>query len=84
MDKIIKDCYISDGTGMICGTDCKPWITEKLTGVMAAYNPNQDYIFKIIDKNDAEFLKIGTTCSAETRSTPTATERILAARETLT
>ena len=84
MDTIIKDCYVSEGTKLTCGIECKKVITDTLEEMIKAYNPRQEYNFKILDKNGAEFIKKGNQCPTTAKTTPTATERILAAGQTLT
>lgn len=68
MDTIIKDCSTSAGSATVCGKPCKDLIIEELKNVMEAYNPKQDYQFKIL-KGKEEFLSQGTCPStAETRA----------------
>ena len=83
MDKIIKNCYISEGKDLICGIECKKLIEDTLETMIKEYNSKQKYYFKILDKKSEEFIKINEKCPPTAKTTPTATERILAAGETL-
>ena len=76
MDKVIKKCCT--GTETICGQDCKELILETLDNMMKAYNPRQEYEFKIIGHE--EFISKG-KCLADTKA---ATQRIVAGRQVLT
>lgn len=78
MDKIIKDCYTSEGD--ICGQDCKELIKNTLKDLMEAYNQKQKYEFKIMEDGET-FLSEGNCLTADKKVT---TERLAAGTQTLT
>lgn len=83
MDEIIKECYTSAGTDIVCEKNCKTFITDTLDELMKAYNDKQSYEFYILEPDKTEFIEAEQKClgTAETRA---ATDRVLAGGQALT
>ncbi|MBM3199879.1 hypothetical protein FJZ53_02990 [Candidatus Woesearchaeota archaeon] len=67
MDVIIKECYTSSG-GLVCGEPCKEFIIAEMDDVMKAYNPRQEYEFKILKGKEEFISKGGCTGASETKA----------------
>lgn len=82
MSTIIKDCYTSAGTNTVCGKPCKDFIIGEMDNMMKAYDPKQEYEFKILKGQEA-FITNG-VCpeTAETRAGSIDLSRDLALRLT--
>lgn len=68
METIIKDCHTSAGSATICGKPCKDFIMEEMGNIMKAYNPKQDYEFKILKNKEVFITHGGCPETAETRA----------------